>query len=257
MMFCISPPPLEPQDLSRITRLRLLPLTAKQKSGGKARVKAAIARAAELAPKLWRRAIDRPDHFEKALSMFHSYMTGHMNLSARAADQFGTILAGLDIFMCDYPPEETDSVEKRVEMIRPLIEEWIANEDTENEGQLCLNRLFSSPVNLGRSDNKTIGKLILEAMDASKGDWARETLLQMGLMLKDFHTKTPCLLVANQHENLRRTAFQDSKWKDGWMDALRSLPGIGAAGNGISFDGVFSRASAVPFEYLPSKQDKA
>ena len=257
MMFCISPPPLEPQDLSRITRLRLLPLTSKQKSGGKTRVKAAIALAAELAPKLWRRAIDQRDHFEQAFHVFHSYLTDHMNLSARAADQFGTILAGMDIFLCDYPPEESDSIEERVEMIRPLIEEWIANEDTENEGQLCLNRLYSSPVALGRDDNKTIGKAILDAMDASKGEWARETLVQIGLMLRDFHTKTPHLLVANQHEGLRRAAFQNSKWQSGWLDALRSLPGIGAAGNCISFDGVSSRATRIPFEYLPSKQDKA
>lgn len=253
MLFCILPPPMEPQDLARITCLRLKPLTDKQKNGGKARVNAAIKRAGELAPKLWRRAIDRPDHFERALHTFHCHLTDNMNLSARAADQLGTILAGADILLYDYPPEDSDSIAKRVETIRQLIDEWAVNETSENEGQRCLNRLYSSPLNPGRDDNKTIGKAILEAMDADNGKWARKALLQIGLRLENYHTDRPYLLVANQHEGLRR-AYRGSKWEDGWFNALRDLPGVGAAGNSLSFDGVDSRATIIPFEWLPAKK---
>ncbi len=251
MMFCVMPPPMEPQDLARITRLRLLPLTSEQKSGGKARVDQAVTRAAELAPKLWRRAIDRLDHYGQAFHVFHCYLTGALHLSSRAADQFGTILAGADILLFDHPPEDSDSVEERIEIIRPLIEEWIANEDRENEGQLCLNRLYSSPVNPGRDDNKTIGKVILEATDSNKGEWARKALLQIGLRVENYNTGRPHILAANRHEGLRR-AFRGSKWEDGWLDALRSLPGVTAAGNSVSYDGVSSCSTHIPFEYLPS-----
>lgn len=250
MMFCINMPSMEPQDLTRITLLRLLPLTDEQKSGGAEKVQRAIDRAGELSLKIWRRVIDRLGHYRQAFYAFHAYMTGHLKLSARAADQLGAILAGADILLYDFPPEDSDSIAERIEIIRPLIDEWTANENSESEGQLCLNHLYSSAVSLSRDDHKTIGKLILEGLNPDKGEWARETLLQMGLRIENPGTKDAYLLIANRHQALSGF-FRGSKWQGGWYNTLRNLPGIEAAGNGISFDGVESRSSLVPFEWLP------
>jgi len=255
MLFCIMPPLMEPQDLSRITRMKLLPLTDEQKSGGKARVKKSTTRAHELSPKIWRRAIDRLDHFEQAFYVFHCYMTDHMKLSARAADQFGTILAGADILRYDRPPEEADSIEERIAIICPLIEEWVANEKHENEGQLCLNKLLSTQLSPGRDDNKTIGEAIMEAMDPDKGEWIRKVLENTGLRVMDYHTDKPYLVVANHHEGVS-SIFRGSKWEGGgWLTALRTLPGAGSAGN-IKYAGSQSRSTSIPFEWLPSKDDE-
>lgn len=118
-------------------------------------------------------------------------MTGHLKLSARAADQLGTILAGADILRYGYPPEDSDSIEERIEIIRPLIEEWSANENSESEGQLCLNHLYSSALNLGRDDHKTIGKLILEGLMRVKANGPEKRFCKWACGLKSPARKMP------------------------------------------------------------------
>ncbi len=253
MMFCILPPHMEPQDRARITRLKLLPLKSPADMTDNFGVEHLIRRTKDLAPKLWRRAIDRLDHFTSACSTYKSYLTMNEGLSSRAADQISTILAGMDIILFDGPPEDTDSREERIEIIRPLIDEWTVDEE-ENEGEQCLVKLYSSPLNVySRDENKTIGSIILEALDSQNGQFARDALKQTGILVKDFHTQEPYILIANNHEGLHRV-FRGSKWEGGgWITALRYLPGTGVTKNAVRFAGTQVRATIVLHHHLPLK----
>ncbi len=251
MMYCILPPHMEPQDRARIARLKLLPPVAR--TDGLFNEAQMISRAQELAPKLLRRAIDRMDHFAQGYSAFKTYLTTTKNLSNRAADQIAVILAGADIFLFNSPPQDTDSLEERMQTIQPLIDEGNANEE-ENEGQQCLTKLYSSPLNVySRDENKTIGSVILDALDAQEGKFAREALKQAGVLVKDYHTDEPYILIANNHEGLHRI-YRGSKWEGGgWITALRYLPGTGVTRNAVRFAGTQMRATLVPKPYLPEK----
>lgn len=256
MMFCILPPHMEPQDRARITRLKLLPIKTDEHTGGAyLAVENAIERASVLSAKLWRRAIDRLPHFLSAFSAFRASLTAE-GANSRAADQLATILAGADILLFDSPPEDQDSRAERIDLIRPLIEEWSADEE-ENEGQQCLNRLYSSPLNVySRDENKTIGSVIVAALDSKDGGWARGVLKQVGLQVRDYATKNPHLLISNTHEGLRRI-YGGSKWEDGgWATALRYLPGTAFTKIPVRFAGVQSRATIIPAWLLPVKDEE-
>lgn len=75
----------------------------------------------------------------------------------------------------------------------------------------------------------------------------------MGLRIEKPGTKDAYLLIANRHQALSGF-FRGSKWQGGWYNTLRNLPGIRAAGNSIAYDGVESRSSLVPFEWLPAEK---
>ncbi len=250
MMFCILPPHMEPQDRARIARLKLLPL--KLQDNASFNEKQMIRRAQELAPKLFCRAISRAEHFAQACASFKAHLAAAKNLTSRAADQLAAILAGADIFLFNYPPEEADSFEERMEFIQPLIDEWSMDEE-ENEGQQCLTRLYSSPLNVySRDENKTIGSVILEALDAQEGKFAREALKQVGILAKDYHTDNHYIMIANNHEGLHRI-FRGSKWEGGgWVTSLRYLPGSGSTKNAVRFAGTQMRATIIPAQHLPA-----
>lgn len=251
MMFCISPTHMEPQDRARVTRLKLLPLDTNSTQSPS--IEACIEFAENLSLHLWRRSINRFEHFKKAFYVFKESLRTQ-GLTNRAGDQIATILAGADILLFDHPPEDADSIEERIRLIQPLINEWIIDEE-ENEGQLCLNKLYSSPVHPHARDVTTIGRTILEARETD-GKFARETLAQIGLLIKDYHRKEPYLLVANNHEALSRL-YGNSKWeKGGWMTALRYLPGTHASKNAVRFAGTLIRATVIPACYLPQKQEE-
>ena len=247
MMFCIHPTHLEPQDRARITRLKIKPLSLKTLPDIENRIKQAEA----LSLKLWRRAIDRIDHFQNAFAGFKGNLMSE-GLTARAADQIATILAGADILLYNHPPEDADSWQERMQTAQPLIQDWQWDEE-ENEGQQCLTKLYSSLITPYGREEKTIATMILEGMDSQSGNFARDALKQIGILIKDYHTQAPHLLIANNHEGLSRV-FKGSKWEGGgWITALRYLDEVTSAPLPVRFSGVLSRATIIPSPLLPQK----
>lgn len=134
----------------------------------------------------------------------------------------------------------------------PLIQDWQWDEE-ENEGQQCLTRLYSSPITPYGREEKTIATMILEGLDNQSGNFARDALKQIGILIKDYHTQAPHLLIANNHEGLSRV-FKGSKWEGGgWITALRYLDEVKSAPLPVRFSGVLSRATIVPAGLLPQK----
>jgi hypothetical protein len=247
MMFCIHPTHLEPQDRARITRLKIKPLSLQTLPDIESRIKQAEA----LSLKLWRRAIDRIEHFHSAFGGFKATLMND-GLTARAADQIATILAGADILLYNLPPEDADSWQERMQTAQPLIQDWQWDEE-ENEGQQCLTKLYSSPITPYGREEKTIATMILEGIDSQSGNFARDALKQIGILIKDYHTQTPHLLIANNHEGLSRV-FKGSKWEGGgWITALRYLNEVKSAPLPVRFSGVLSRATIIPTPLLPQK----
>jgi len=88
---------------------------------------------------------------------------------------------------------------------------------------------------------------------ARQGKFAREALKQTGILVKDYHTDEPHILIANNHEGLHRI-YRASKWEGGgWITVLRYLPGTGVTKNAVRFAGTQMRATFVPKPYLPEK----
>lgn len=247
MMFCIHPTHLEPQDRARITRLKIKPLTYQTLPDIENRIK----QAEPLSLKLWRRAIERIEHFQSAFAGFKATLMNE-GLTARAADQIATILAGADILLYNHPPEDTDSWQERMQTAQSLIQDWQWDEE-ENEGQQCLTKLYSSPITPYGREEKIIATMILEGMDSQSGNFARDALKQIGILIKDYHTQAPHLLIANNHEGLARV-FKGSKWEGGgWITALRYLDDVKAAPEAQRFSGVVSRATIIPAPLMPQK----
>lgn len=249
MMFCIHPTHLEPQDRARITRLKINPLSPQFQTLPD--IETRIKQAENLSAKFWRRAIERVQHFHSAFASFKADLMTQ-NLTARAADQIATILSGADIFLYDHPPEDADSLQERLQTARPLIQDWQYDEE-ENEGQQCLTKLYSSLITPYGREEKTIATIILEGLDSQNGNYAREALKQIGILIKDYHTSQPYLLIANNHDGLTRL-FKGSKWEGGgWITALRYLDEVDSAPQPVRFGGVLSRATVIPAPLLPQK----
>jgi len=247
MMFCIHPTHLEPQDRARITRLKIKPLSLQTLPDIESRIKQAEA----ISLKLWRRTIDRIDHIQSASAGFKGNLMS-VGLTARAADQIATILAGADILLYNHPPEDADSWQERMQTAQPLIQDWQWDEE-ENEGQQCLTKLYSSPITPYGREEKTIATMILEGLDSQSGNFARDALKQIGILIKDYHSSQPYLLIANNHEGLSRV-FKSSKWEGGgWITALRYLDEVKSAPLPVRFSGVLSRATIIPTPLLPQK----
>lgn len=245
----IHPTHLEPQDRARIRHLKINPLSPQFHSMPD--IESRIKQAETLSPKLWRRAIERVQHFHSAFASFKADLMAQ-NLTARAADQIATILSGADIFLYDHPPEDADSLHERLQTARPLIQDWQLDEE-ENEGQQCLTKLYSSPIAPYGREEKTIATMILEGLDSQNGQYAREALKQIGILIKDHHAQDPYLLIANNHEGLSRI-FRGSKWEGGgWITALRYLDDVESAPQPVRFSGILSRATVIPAALLPQK----
>ena len=254
-LSAIIPPPLDPQDRSRITLIDLGRLkTGSEGTKNREKAEALMKWCAEVSPQLRARAIARWGMFQDALS---AYRTAFLDAdcSMRQSDQFGTLLAGRDILLHDAPPD-MDSAAAEVERFA----HWIARlheEDESGEGEQCLNHLYTSSIDAWRSgERRTISEVILNSLDMEKGGSDRRLLSTIGIRVMDY--KTPhhaWLCIANDHVELKRI-YADTRWANcAWMSALRFLHNSKAWPDPLRFAGARIRATALPASWLP-KEDK-
>lgn len=237
-MSMISPPPLKPQDRSRIAIVELKPIRE-----GAAKLTLADFHLPQLGRKLMRRMIDGLPRLEATTAVFHDALQakGH---TARACDQFGTLLACADLLMHDRPGvPDAEEVDQWATLARPEGLAEIA--DQVPDQQLCLDQLLTSDVQAsGRDDRVTvanwIGAAVRRAMqpllEASGSDEkAAARLQEMGLRIVNArwkaekqewgtqafaHEEPGFLCVSNNHQALKRI-FASSSWQEGgWVRAL-------------------------------------
>jgi hypothetical protein len=251
-LACILHTPLKPQDRSRITILNMRPLRSGSEQSELVRTN--IEAIEEIAPALWRRAINNAHLLDGYLKSYHAGFVS-LGLNNRAADQAATLLAGADILLHDLPPD-SDYIQEQIEAAASLVEEAQAQSD-DGEGQQCLNYLLTSPIDVHRNGaRQTVSQTIIDAM-GDNGQQERKALANLGMRLEGLKfDEQPYLLIANRHSNLCRI-FKETRWANGGhAGILKHLKGVQSV-DPTNFAGAKSRATLIPAIYLPAKGDDA
>lgn len=260
----IQPPPMKPQDRSRITLVELRPLTPT--ADGADRVRAALAEAAADSAGLRARAVARFGLFEASLGRYRAALiaAGH---DVRLADQFATLLAGRDLLIHD-APADADSVAADIEAIAPFLEEALVADAEQGEGEEAWMHLTTTAVDVVWSggERETVG-MLLGRLRTTDNESARRRLGMVGVRyVSDVRAaiarrsgiaaamewpEGPGALVANGHGGLDRV-FAGTRWeRKRWREALRYLPGARAWPEKERFAGVADRCTLIPAGLLP------
>lgn len=268
----INIPKLEPQDRSRLGILELDPFPV----GAVAPVLEEY-NLPELGQKLQRRMIDGWHRFAVTKGRFHAALAkgGH---SARACDQFGTLLACADILINELPADDEEVAEWAGEC-RPERMAEISEATPDHEE--CLWHLLTRQVQAKGNDEREalgtwIGRAVGSALtplfegdDLVARDKASDRLQQIGLKLvnakwlpeeknlegelvkpgrwgsAEYHAMQPgYLAVANSHQGLAGI-YQGTKWQGGvWRQSLGRWPGALACE--LKFGRIKARAVLLP-----------
>jgi len=170
--------------------------------------------------------------------------------SRRAADQIGTMLAGL--YLC-YSTKAI-SVEEAEAWIRARNWHDHTALDAAGDEMRLLERLATRRLRVPTAAGireVTIGQAIIAVHDnpESYGDWAAE-LGAHGFKLDGNH-----LLIANNASPLKKM-LEGTPWSADWLRPLRMLPGAEAAPNTYFSPGIKSRATRLPVALLRDQETK-
>jgi hypothetical protein len=178
----INIPPLEPQDRSRLAILEVRPLPGDAEAPDLENFNFTV-----MGAELQRRMLDGWSRLAATKAKFHRALQrdGH---SARACDQFGTLLACADLVMSDELPDD-EEVSEWCELARP--DRLGEVSETTADELACLMHLLTSLVQARGSDEReTLGAWVGRAMHSSLdpllvdiSDKASERLQQRGLKL--------------------------------------------------------------------------
>jgi hypothetical protein len=246
-------PPLPPQDRSRMAILELEPLLPGQ-------VLPALepAALAVLGGQLRRRMVDQWHRLPATLEAYRLALAvrGH---SSRGADQFGTILACLDLAMSDEMPT-SDTLELWADLLAPSDEDL----GEENSDQYsCLNHLLTSAPDVHRSGiRRTVGDWIEIAIGRRKEEGGNGDPAEANLALALVGVKVAFdpkdsrwwFMVANAHRGLE-AIFASTKWagKSGtigvWIQSLKRLTEAQPSGP-QRYSGAHLRGVKVPLMYV-------
>jgi|GEM_PF-683950 len=202
----------------------------------------------DFALRLLRRALD---HLPVLLGNVATFTQAAARLlrSRRAADQIGTMLAGL--FLCHstaaISPDEAES------WIRARDWHDHAALDAVSDERRLLERIATRRLRVpmaGGHREVTIGQAIMAVHDQpdSYGDWAAE-LGAHGIRIDGTE-----MLIANTASPLKRL-LEGSPWAGDWMRPLRMLPGAGTAPYTYFSPGLKSRATRLPVSLLAKEPD--
>lgn len=253
-LSAILPPPLEPQDRSRMIILDLDELpTGDSAIGSSEKARAMIAWASERSAAFRARAIAGWDMFNDGAAAYRSAALA-AECSMRQADQLATLLAGRDLLLHDHPADP-DSAAYEVSRFAAMLEDFKIEEEA-GEGEQCLTHLFTSLVDhqWRSGERRTVGQIILKAME-SQGGPEREILGTMGLRIEGYNNPLQSwLLIAKRHVGLNKI-FDGTRWTAGtWDTALRYLHNAKAWPTAVRFAGSPpTRALALPASWLPQR----
>lgn len=250
LMAGINPPPLAPQDRSRILRFDLAKVTSDPEAA--ARVDAAVAWARANSARLRARALLGAQRYAASCKIFRAALIG-AGCDGRQADLFAAALAGRDLLVTDHPPD-TDSIAELLAPLRPRINDLRAADAEDSDGQQCWHHLLGYIPDHWRSGMRTtIGDLIATArVEAGSGGDSDIALRAYGMRVAKLEGGGVALLVANKHPGLTRI-FQGTAWAaGGHAGALKRLgEGVVAHDTPIRFAGPSLRCIRIPPDLLP------
>ncbi|HEX3861481.1 MAG TPA: hypothetical protein VHY35_07290 [Stellaceae bacterium] len=256
LLSSINPPPLLPQDRSRIVMMRLGKLPAHQRLPDISQ-----RRLRPLGARLLRRAIDGWSRLPAALEQYRIALkaVGH---EGRSVEVFGTMLAAADVVLIDDPVDTDSAAELAVQLDIGTLAE--AEDDLSDE-QAWLSHLLSCVIPLdgvggrnsvaawlrqARTGEQTPG-LRLGDIDAVRQE-ADRVLGWYGMKVirpRD-GGDAELFAVANRHQGLERLHL-NTHWAGrsgaigGWKNAARLLPG--AHETGQRFGGApTTKGTAIP-----------
>lgn len=254
-------PPLQQQDLNRMTICDLDPMEADVEA--RARLRQDIARFAELSPGMRTRMLTRwaafertRDVFELALASFE-YGPEKRRHKARQLDALGTLLTCAWLALNDGDPKDTDA-DDWVRLFPPDERAGLGEESS--DPWQCLQHLLTSSPEKKWIQNTYRRVTIAELIN----DWrvspgAPFELGAYGLGLwKHPDTGQWCLVVANSHVGLEEI-YKGTRWAQGvWVQSLDRLPGKLKANKPLSFKGSKQRGTWLPLDlFVPDGRDAA
>jgi hypothetical protein len=248
-------PPMEPQDRSRWAVCALKPF---DKAAKKPDFKAA--RLGELGRKLLRRMVDGWERWGETYAAYQEALAD-MGHTARACDQFGTLLACADLLLYDRLPDlatiEAAAALCDVKFLREVA-------DSAEEHELCLTHLRTTMVQARGGDEREsigtwIGSAVQEICDPSGGEGKHHRRLQeLGLKIVTptgtgsaiwVPGRPGFLAVANSHQAIAGI-FAGKKWAGGvWAQALGRSEGA-LEGVTVKFGRIAMRATLVPLDLV-------
>lgn len=219
----INPPPLAPQDRSRMAIVNLGRLDKGKTGGSEPRVSEVTGRM------LLRQLMQAWPRFRPALDGWRRVLWG-AGLDARAQDTYGTLLAVAELLLGPEAMEEAGLPVTDELRIGQAIREATAAERAEQKDNWrgALEHLFGSAIDAWRGGERPMVGAVLE--DLRSGElalkFARERLAAAGLGLRDKGQAAPgyALAVPADHPQLAKL-YAGTVWGAGvWAPALRQAP---------------------------------
>lgn len=252
MFASILVPPLSPQDKSRIAVLELGELGQREPLS----IQPAVLR--ELGAQLRRRLADAWPRFGDVLGGYRAGLqaAGH---TARGADQYGTLLALVDVALMD-AEFDRDAAGELIRHVQTDLSDW--SDDAPDEIQ-CLGHLMTSTADVFRQgERKTIGEYVRAARDGNQGfgEEAQRIIETYGLKIVH-ESEGAFLAVATRHRGLAGL-FKETHWRARpgagavWPQALMRLPKARRSGRTVRFGTATSKAILIPLDVvLPESPD--
>jgi hypothetical protein len=217
----INPPPLAPQDKSRMAILNLGKLGKVKKS--------TIAINEDTAGRmLIRQIMQHYDDWQRLLDMWKDALRD-ANMDERGCDTYGTLIAAAHLVLGDEHMANSDVYSGELLHDAQIIAALTAEERAEagENWRRCINRLLTITIHQFKAGNApTVGKILedfkLKDLDLKH---ARERLNLIGLTIKvDTATRREMLFIPNASPHLDN-GFRDTVWNTGgWVNALKQAP---------------------------------
>jgi len=240
----INPPPMKPQDLSRLAMLELRPF---REDAEETKPDLAPERLREIGARMRRRMYDNWPRWPRVLNAYRValLLRGH---SQRGADQFGTLLAAAEILLRDADDFKQAIVDSQCDALCADRLAETANNDRQHEE--CLGFVLSAIADQWQGGKqRTVAQHIRTILRSTDASDSRQALGLLGLRVM-LHEDVRYLAVANgKHQGIQRL-FSGSRWKNGGHERLmRRLPGyVVPKGPAISIGGVQSRCTLIPID---------
>lgn len=243
-------PPLRQAARSRLAILELEPLP---KDRPALAIEAAEWRA--VGRQLRRRLVDQWWRWDATIEAYRRELQA-VGLDARAADTFGTLLAGADVALHDGPPDSDTVHDWAVRVAEAQARDEV---EIEADHQSCLEHLMTRVLDVVRGGaQRPVSLYVIEAAEVAAPDdipdpspaAAKRALGTVGLGVRR-DNGGQWLAVANSHQGVVRL-FEGSHWAGAsgtlgvWVQALRRVPRAWAGKH--RFAGFEGRCTFVPMD---------
>lgn len=243
MLTAINPPPLEPQDRSRIIQISINKPNLTTSSSQD--IDYFIEEAVKRSSKLRARAILGVERFIGAVDLFRRLLV-ERGCDGRQADLFATLLAGRSLLIDDGLPDP-DAAQELVNALDSRLGSIFVEDSDSSDGQLCLRRFYDTTCDAIRDGRRmTLGQIIAKERQ-SPG--THDALLDSyGCRLMPDGT----LFIPHMHGQLVKV-YSGTAWASGgWRYSLLRLQGVKPSAHPVRVSGSKIRGLLLPRDLLPS-----